>query len=284
MWSGTAYNPVAMGEFASGCIGWWHLLLREGARGECHASSPAAAVWVSSSDCSVGTTACLPTDSCCTAQVWKRCLYACMCLHALGLAPLLHTECWQESCMCQVNHSLLFVCCCCCCCCPAAAAGHLTSTVRSMAVLRLPLPGRVWLRWQGCIGGPAAAAEVSGGGGRAGSTGCGACGQGGPQVARCLLTAAAPQLERFPPMQLATALWALGTLHHTPPRPWLLQLLSSTYQQLPRFNPGQLSQVIWGLAELDTTPSPLWLSRSGRDLVKPWTGAVHGSWWTLQQQ
>jgi hypothetical protein len=34
----------------------------------------------------------------------------------------------------------------------AAAAGHLTSIMRSMAVLQLPLPGRIWLRWQGCIG------------------------------------------------------------------------------------------------------------------------------------
>jgi hypothetical protein len=34
----------------------------------------------------------------------------------------------------------------------AAAAGHLTSIVRSMAVLQLPLPGRLWLRWQVCIG------------------------------------------------------------------------------------------------------------------------------------
>jgi hypothetical protein len=76
----------------------------------------------------------------------------------------------------------------------------------------------------------------------------------------CLLTAAGPQLPHFPPKQLSATLWALGTLQHTPPRPWLLQLLSSSYQQLPNFSPGQISQVIWGLAELDTTPSPLWRS------------------------
>jgi hypothetical protein len=87
-----------------------------------------------------------------------------------------------------------------------------------------------------------------------------------------LLVAAGPQLPHFPAKQLATTVWALGTLHHTPPRPWLLQLLSCTYQQLPCLNPGQISQVIWGLAELDTTPSPLWLSafwaRSGQILDK----------------
>ncbi|WIA22200.1 hypothetical protein OEZ85_004533 [Tetradesmus obliquus] len=152
--------------------------------------------------------------------------------------------------------------------------GHLTSTVRSCAHLQLQLPGRLWARWQACLGAQQQLQRLRSHEVADVLTALAVARQGKVDARWLdrLLTAAGPQLPHFPPKQLSATLWALGTLQHTPPRPWLLQLLSSSYQQLPHFTPGQISQVIWGLAELDTTPSPLWLSafwsKSGQTLDK----------------
>ncbi|WIA42612.1 hypothetical protein OEZ86_008585 [Tetradesmus obliquus] len=168
--------------------------------------------------------------------------------------------------------------------------GHLTSTVRSCAHLQLQLPGRLWARWQACLGAQQQLQRLRSHEVADVLTALAVARQGKVDARWLdrLLTAAGPQLPHFPPKQLSATLWALGTLQHTPPRPWLLQLLSSSYQQLPHFTPGQISQVIWGLAELDTTPSPLWLSAFwsnsavvGRSQTEAATTRSGVSWWRL---
>ncbi|GBF97053.1 hypothetical protein Rsub_09526 [Raphidocelis subcapitata] len=83
-----------------------------------------------------------------------------------------------------------------------------------------------------------------------------------PGTLSLLWRASVSRLGRHTPQELAMTVWGIGRLRQRPPPDWMAAFEAASRHRMWAFKPQELAMALWGLAELGLSPGDAWWSEA----------------------